>query len=139
MTLHNIYRKSVIYPALIVLVMATIFSIIINQNYESEWLTRKFVIQLDIIEALVYGLLISLLALTIFLNRYERVSSNSILSALSWFLIPGGFMCCVIGKALNEYFTVGSIYEIFYATILNLPFMAGLIWGFGKFKRLQHR
>jgi hypothetical protein len=135
MTLSGIYKRAVVYPGIILLFIATVFSIIENRDYESEWLTRETAIGMAIIAALLYGLLICLLASTIFLNRYKKVSSNGILSAFSWFLVPGGFICAVIGKAFNEYFTVGTTYEIAYAIVFNSPFLIGLIWGFRKFRR----
>jgi hypothetical protein len=36
-------------------------------------------------------------------------------------LLPFGFMLAVFAKAINEFVTVGSIWEIFYATIGNAP------------------
>lgn len=108
-----------------------------NRNYKSEWLTSESVIAMTVIAAIGYGLIICVLALTIFLNKHERVSSNSIFSALSWFALPFGFICLVIGKAINEYLTVGSTNEIIYSVVLNLPFVIGLIWGFCKFRKLQ--
>jgi hypothetical protein len=137
MSLSVIYKKSVVYPACFLLVAATLFSIIINRNFVSEWLTREAAVELDFAAALLYGLLVCLFCLPMFLNYYEKISSHKILSALSWFLIPGSFICLVVAKALNEYFTVGSVYEILYAIIFNLPFIIGLIWGFRKFRRLQ--
>ncbi len=137
MTLSGIYKRSVVYPSLALLPVIAISSAIINRDYKSEWLTREAAIRMDIIAGLIYCLLICLLALTIFFNRYDRISSNSVLSALSWFLIPGGFICLVFEKALNEYLTVGTTYETFFALIFNLPFVAGLIWGFRRFRRLN--
>jgi hypothetical protein len=78
-----------------------------------------------------------LLCRTIFLNKSEKIRSNNVLSTLSWFLLPGSFICIVLGKAINEYVTIGSTWEIVYATLGNIPFIVGLIWGFWKFRRLQ--
>lgn len=137
MTLYELYKKSVVYPWLILLPCILIYSIMKNRNYKSEWLTSESVIAMTVIAAIGYGLIICVLALTIFLNKHERVSSNSIFSALSWFALPFGFICLVIGKAINEYLTVGSTNEIIYSVVLNLPFVIGLIWGFCKFRKLQ--
>ncbi len=139
MTLSGIYTRSVIYPSLILLLVVTVFSIIINRDYKSEWLTREAAIEMDIIAALVYSLLICLLALTVFLNRYESVRSNTYLSALSWFLAPGALICSMFGKAINHYFAVGTPYEIEFAIAFNLPFAIGLIWGFRRFRRMKAR
>jgi len=137
MTLSELYKRSVVYPWLILLPCITIYSIIENRNYKSEWLTSESIIGMTIMAAIVYGLIICILALTIFLNKNERVSSNGIFSALSWFVLPFGFICLVIGKAINEYLTVGSTSEIVYSLFLNLPFVIGLSWGFWKFRKLQ--
>ena len=142
MTLYKIYKQSVVYPSIILLIIAVSYSIIaslINEKeiYENE-LPMVEIIVLHVAAALLYGLLICTAALTIFLNKSERISSNSTLSALSWFLLPGGFMCAVLGKAINEYITVNSSWEVMYAVIANLPFIVGLLIGFRKFKT-SHR
>jgi hypothetical protein len=55
--------------------------------------------------------------------------------ALSWFLLPGVFICWVVGKAIAIYIAEGTTDEIIYATIINIPFIVGLVWGFYRFKK----
>ena len=135
MTLSGIYRRSVILPAIFLVIFAMIYSIIANSNYESEWLTKEAAIETDILAAIIYCAVICLLSLTMYLNRIYRVRSGDILSPLCWFLAPVGFMCVVRAKAINEYITVESSAESLVALIFNLPFTIGLIWGYRKFKR----
>ena len=90
---------------------------------------------MDILAAVVYCALICLLSLTMYFNKINRVRSSNILSPLSWFLVPAGFMCVVLAKAINEYITVESSFESLIALIFNFPFIIGLIWGYIKFKR----
>jgi len=135
MTLSGIYRRFVILPAIFLVIFAIIYSNIENRNYESEWLTKEAAIETDILVAVIYCASICLLSLTMYLNKINRVRSSNILSPLSWFLIPVGFMCVVMTKAINEYITVESSFESLIALIFNLPFTLGLIWGYIKFKR----
>ena len=135
MTLSGIYRRFVILPAIFLVIFAVIYSIIENRNYKSEWLTKEAAIETDILAAVIYCALICVLSLTMYLNKINRVRSSNILSPLSWFLIPVGFMCVVLAKAVNEYITVESSFESLMALIFNLPFTICLIWGYIKFKR----
>jgi uncharacterized membrane protein YhaH (DUF805 family) len=137
MTLPELYRRSVVYPAIILLPVSIVIAFIENHNYKSEWLTSESVIGMTIMVAFIYCLIVCILALTIFLNRYRKIRSNLFLSALSWFLLPGGFILLVIGKAINEYATVESESEIIYALIFNVPFIIGLAWGFVKYRKTK--
>lgn len=137
MSISELYKRGVLCPWFISIIMVTTYSIIENRNYKSEWLTAESVVEMSIAAAIVYGLIISLLALSIFLNNREKIKSRAFLSALSWFLLPGGFVCVVLGKAINEYVIVGSKGDMIYALLLNLPFVFGLVWSFQKFRRLQ--
>jgi hypothetical protein len=134
MTIAKFYTRSVVYPGLFFIPCITLFSLIDSRNYKSEWLTSASVVQMTFVAALVYWILICILALTIFLNRFEQIRSSLVLSGLSWFLLPAGFICLVTGKAINEYLTVGTTGEIIYALLFNLPFVTGLVWGFWKFR-----
>ncbi len=89
---------------------------------------------MTIIVILVYGAIMSLLSLTLFLNRYDTIRSNPFLSALAWFLLPGGFIALVVVKSVIEYQTVGSEEDIKYALFVNLPFLVSLTWNFIKFR-----
>lgn len=68
MTLSKLYRWSVVFSAIIFLPFIVLFSTIENWDYKGEWLTRDAAIGMDIVIALLYDLLVCLLALTIFLN-----------------------------------------------------------------------
>jgi hypothetical protein len=139
MTLSQLYIRSVVYPGIALIPLSIIFAVIENRNYESEWMTKESATGLTIIAAVLYSLLICLLSLTIFLNKYEKITTNALLSGLCWFLLPGTFMCAVIFKAWNEYLTMGSDGEIELAIVVNLPFIVGLTWGFWRFHKQRHR
>lgn len=134
MNLTNYYIRSAIYPSIILFPVMLVTAGIDQQDYESEWLTGESVIGMTIIVILLYGAIISLLSLTLFLNRYPAIRSNSLLSALAWFLLPVGFIALVVAKSVVEYQTAGSEEEIKYALLVNLPFLIALIWNFIKFR-----
>ena len=135
MSLNECYKKATLYPSLIVIPGIIVFSIIDNYNYKSEWLTGESVISLTIITAFVYCLIISLLSLTIFLNKFKKISENGVLIFLSWFLLPFGFITIVFIHEINfniKYSEkVGS--DLIYIVILNFPFILGLIWSYYKY------
>ena len=134
MNLTNYYIRSAIYPSIILFPVILVLAWIDQQDYESEWLTGESIIGMTIIVILVYGAIMSLLSLTLFLNRYDTIRSNPFLSALAWFLLPGGFIALVVVKSVIEYQTVGSEEDIKYALFVNLPFLVSLTWNFIKFR-----
>lgn len=140
MTLSELYKKSVVYPGIVLIAIASLYSIVAywnHQDYQDGTYAKWELIGMTIVLSIVYWLIICLLSRTIFLSKSEKVSCNSTLSALSWFLLPFGFMLAVFGKAINEFVTSGSVWEILYATIGNIPFVIGLIWGYKKFKKIN--
>jgi hypothetical protein len=137
MTLSRIYIKAVVIPGIIMILGVLVYAIIENRDYKSEWLTSEAVIQMIFVFALLYWICICILALPLFLNKYQKISSNIIISLLSWFLLPGILMCIVIQKAITEYLNGEDTGIIIYAILMTLPFVIGLIGGFWKFRTLQ--
>lgn len=143
MTLKKLYKQSLFYPAIIFLIIAFIYSMVICLTYDDykqghqlyEWYERVII---NMIAALLYSVFIGVLSLPVFLNKLKTVRSNTTLSALSWFFLPFSFMVLVIGKAINEFIDLGSIWEIINALIANLPFIIGFIIGFRKFRSTVH-
>ena len=136
--MHKIYKQSVIYPAILLLIIAVLYAVEINLLYDMKQPVYETV-AIHLIAALLYGLVICTLALTIYLNRFGRISASRTFSLLSWFLLPGAFFSLAVGKAINEYLTVNSVWEIEYALIASMPFIAGLTIGFRKFRTLPYR
>jgi hypothetical protein len=137
MTLSEHYKKAVLYPSLFVFIVATVFSIIENYNYKSEWLTADTVIFLSIGTAFIYCLIFCLLSLTIFLNRLEKIKENGVLSFLSWFLFPFGFMIVVFAHEISFKIRYDEKFDsdFVFVIVLNLPFLFGLIWSYVIYKR----
>jgi hypothetical protein len=84
---------------------------------------------------LFYSILVAVFSLTIFLNYFEEVRMNRLFFRLSWFLLPLGFICLTLGKAINELITAGSPWEMLFAIVAGIPFIIGLTIGFRRFKR----
>ncbi len=135
MKLSKLYKQSVIYPALLLFPLSAIFSVIQFWNYKGGYLDSREMIVAHILISIVYSLWICLLSLTIFLIRINQIRSNRFLSFLSWFALPCSFMSLVIGKGINEWVTIGSIWEIIYGLFINTPFIVGLILGYIQFKK----
>ena len=140
MTLNRQYRQAILYPFVAVILCTLIYSTLDNYNYKSEWLTAGSVIFLSVIWAFLYSLIISGFALTIFLNKFEKVRTNNLLVILSWFLLPFSF----IGVIINHEITFEMKYEsgklgsdFIYVLILNVPFTVGLIWSYFKYRKIN--
>ena len=135
--INQCFKKSILYPSLIMIAVMIIFSIIDNYDYKSEWFTADDCILISIITAIIYSLIIGLLSLPIFLNKIERIRKNLTLRILSWFLLPFGFITIV---SIHEVrFNIKYNNELkfendsLYLLIMNIPFIIGLIWGFLSF------
>lgn len=96
MRLGHCYRIAPIYPSIVAMVLVSIFSIVSNRNYQSEWLTPASTIFLDIIYAFFFVVIVCPLSLTIFLSRYEAIERNKTLNFLSWFLLPISFISVIL-------------------------------------------
>lgn len=118
------------------MLFTSVYSIIDNYNYKSEWLTASSVISMQITFTFLYSLIISCLSLTIFLNKFEKIRSNSFWGSLSWFLLPFSFIIIVIVHEVNFSLKyegkLGSDFN--YYIILNVPFIIGLIWSYIKYR-----
>jgi hypothetical protein len=137
MSLNKYYCSAVIYPSLIAILLTSAFSVIDNHDYQSEWLTPNSVIFISILTVILYSLLICGLALTIFLNRYEKIGGNPLLKTLSWFLLPGG---CISIALLNDIshrlkYEMEFDTSFIYVLLLNVPFILGIIRSYLKFTR----
>lgn len=129
MDLTEYYKRITMYPSVVVLGTVTLYAIIDNFNYKSEWLTAESVIFMSLVGACISCSILSLLSLTIFLNKFEKIRTNTVFKFLSWFLLPFGWM---LGILIHEiYFKIkfetksGS--DFIYMLILNIPFAFALI------------
>jgi hypothetical protein len=142
MNLKKLNKQSIIYPGYVLLIIATVYSLIFNlsdtqSNHEHMYFWYEKVV-MDIVAAIFFSLIIGALSVTIFLNNYNSIYKNRKFSMLTWFLFSFSFIALVIGKAINEYMDVNSIWELIYALLASSPFVIGLIRGYIKFKTLNN-
>jgi hypothetical protein len=138
MTLARCYRNALIYPSLITLIGVAIFWVI-DDTYSKIKLMpgdAEFFFTLAVVS--VYCLLMAGLCLPIFLNKFERIRSNWLLSFLSWFLLPFGVIVILTfsGGEFNtkndiKYTTEGILFVL----LLNLPFIAGITLSYWRFRK----
>ena len=77
MTLSELYKKSVVYPGVVIIVIASLYSTVAYwdyQDYQDGMSPKWEVIGMTIALAILYWLLICLLSRTIFLNKSERLA-----------------------------------------------------------------
>ncbi len=140
MKLIKYYKDAVLIPSLSVIVTYIIFAIfhkIFSQVYENEWLTDEAILLTSFWLVILNALLISVLSVTIFLNKYNEIKANFFLSLLSWFVIPMIWILYILithfyyVKTYSHYFNSESIF-VFFNT---LPYILGLLLAFIKFRR----
>ena len=135
MNLFNYYRKAVIYPSIFILFFCIIYSII--DNYNSEWITAKFIIGMSVLTSLIFSLLNCGLSLTIFLNKCKKLNKNLIWNILTWFLLPFVYITIIfthdIRVRIRYEFGFGN--DFLYILIMTIPFVIGLCWTFIKYRQ----
>ncbi len=135
MNLSWYYKKAVIYPSLLLLFFATVYTII--DNYQSEWSAAGFLISTSIIGTLLYVLLMCILTLTIFLNKYRRLNKYLLWNILTWFLLPIGYISMVliydISNRIKYEFGYGD--SFIYILIMTAPFLVSLFLTFIKYRQ----
>ncbi|MCG2616737.1 hypothetical protein LZZ85_20730 [Terrimonas sp. NA20] len=137
MTLARFYRNALIYPSLITLFGVAIFWIIDDQYSKVKLMPGDAMFSFTLAAVLIYCLLMAVLCLPLFLNKFERIRSNRLLSFLSWFLVPFGeiTVLALAGGEFNtkndiKYTTEGMLFVLF----LNIPFVVGLVLSYWRFR-----
>jgi hypothetical protein len=141
MTLNRLYFKGVLLPAIISIIGTTVLSIIENADYKSEWMTKGSAIGLALVVSCIHSLIVSLLALTIFLNN-KIITTTGIPTFLSWFFLPMTWIIITVYKTIDHRlnYETDTEEQLVYLITLNLPFIIGLIWTFIIYKRqLKYR
>ena len=142
MNFNRHYKQAVIYPFIVAMLLTTVFSIIENRNYKSEWFTASAVIEISIIWVLFYSLFICGLSLTILLNKFEKIRTNKLLVILNWFLLPCSFIAVVLSHEISYTirYDAGKFGSSFVQIlILNLPFVIGLILSYICYRKTTNR
>lgn len=137
MMLIGLYRNSMLYSAIINLVGSIAFTVWENRNYTSEWLTSNGILPFVFITDIIFTVFFAIISSPIFLNTYNIIRNNMILSLLSWFLLPVTFTGVLLGYGVKHTMLSGEkdLNYLVYLLILTLPFLGGLIWSFTVYRR----
>ena len=135
MKLFRYYKKAVIYPSIFILFFCIVYAFI--NNYKSDPLPVKSVIQMSIVPALIYSLLICTLSLTIFLNKFSKLNKNLVWNLSAWFLMPFGYILIIL---LHDFeyrikYDFGFGNDFFYLLIMIIPYIIGLCWTFIEYRK----
>ena len=106
-------------------------------NYKSDPLTAKSVIQMSILPSLIFSLLICGLSLTIFLNKIKKLNKNVVWNLLTWFLLPFAYISIIL---LHDFeyrikYDFGFGNDFLYILIMTIPYVIGLCWTFIKYRK----
>jgi hypothetical protein len=132
------YKLATLYPAVASVISAGVYAVIKDWNYKSEWLSAEASVFISIISAVLYSMIMAVLSLTIYLNRIEVVRRSLLLSFLSWFLLPAGF---ILKSILHEYLfnakygTTELMDNLLPVVIITLPFLVALFLSYYKCRR----
>lgn len=134
MKLFNYYKKAVLYPSLFVLFFSIIHALI--AHYESNGLTDYSAIKMAMVSSLIFALLMSLLSLSIFLNKISRLHKNLIWNVLSWFLLPFFYLIIVFihDLQIRIKYDFGFGNDFIFLSIMILPYILGLCYTFIKYR-----
>ena len=102
-SLSKYFKVSAIIPFAITVTAGLILSLTHDgSSYKSEWLTDDGFVQTVVLTILLSGL-ISLLSLTLLLNKRPIVRNNLLLSFSTWILLPGIASLFVIYKEILNF------------------------------------
>ncbi len=137
MKLFNYYKKAVIYPSLFILFFCVIYSILNNSDYKGDWPTTKSIIIMTVASSFFFSLLMNVLSLSIFLNKFKKLHRNLIWNMLTWFLLPLGYIAIVLIHDINNRikFSFGFGNDFIFLLIMTLPFVISLCWTFMKYRQ----
>jgi len=132
----KLYCRGVLLPAMISIISTTVLSATENNAYKSEWMTKGTVIGMTLMVSFIHSLIISFLALTIFLNN-KTFKTRGILTFFSWFVLPVTWIIITSYKTIDHRlnYEIDTEAQLIYLVTLNLPFIIGLIWTFIIYKR----
>jgi len=129
----------VIYPSLFVLLYNAVFALL--HTYTGVQEANPALVIVYVVTALLYSLLMCLLALPIFLNKIRKYSRHLAFNLITWFLLPGIYVIIILTADLRDqsrfHFGIGSEYVHFFFMIV--PYLLGLTMAFIHYRRsLSH-
>jgi hypothetical protein len=135
MKLFRYYRKAVVRPSLFVLFFCIVYSIV--DNYKSEWHTAGTAILMSVITSVIYTLIMCMVSLTIFLNKFQKLSKNILWNILTWFLLPAGYIVIVLINDIKNRinFDLGFGQGFIYLLIMIIPFVISMVATFIKYRQ----
>jgi hypothetical protein len=141
--LLSYYLKAAILPLAFIMGISILFLIAhfifgLGGIYKSEWFTDSDMVMSCFIFYSLSALFMCMLCLSLFLNKLAVVRSNYLLSLLSWFLLPVGFLSIIVIHETQFYLTYhdkvdteGELIWLFF----TFSFIIGLIWTFSRFRK----
>ncbi len=132
------YAQAVLIPSVLIVIGDIVLGAIDaekNKNYKSEWLNEEGVLQVMAVMALLHIGLVCVLSFTMFFNEKEKVRKNAALRALTWFLVPMGWLSYLLGSVLLDGFRGQFTDEHFWVFLNTMPYAVGFVIayiGFGK-------
>jgi len=131
MKIFKYYRDAVIYPSILILFFSIINSIL------RDGLTDNSEFVASVITSLIFCLLVSVLSLAIFLNKFKKHNNSLIWNILTWFLLPFFYIIIIFihDIKIRIKFEFGMGNDFLYLLIMTLPFVIGLIWTFINYRQ----
>lgn len=133
MNLKRYYLLGVILPALVSAIALIIVSLILLDIPRNDNISLGFVIFAKVFAPILMVSIGCLFSVTLFLNKFRLIYSNSILSFISWFLLPSLYFGSLFVNMDDASHDTGGMMEI--VLILTAPNTLGLILSFIFFRQ----
>ena len=97
------YKIATFVPFGLSMIVGIVLALTHNgSNYKSEWFTNDGFGETVFLTIVLSGI-ISFLSLTMFLNSFQPIQSNPLLSGLAWFALPSGLSLFVVYQELLNF------------------------------------
>ena len=135
MNVFYYYRKAVIHPSLFILFFCILYPLF--DNYKNEWNITKSAIIISLVTSVIYCLIMCVLSLTIFLNKFQKLNKKLFWNILTWFLLPFGYIVIFLIHDINNRinYNFGFGHDFIYLLIMTTPFLIGLYTTFIKYRQ----
>lgn len=140
MNLSKYYKNGIITPAFIVITCYLLYEIVylvldLGKGYKSDFLTKNNFSGITVLIVVANAVFLGILSTPLFLNTFRQVRNSFFLNLLTWFLLPGTWICYLIIKHISYLLSLdnGFDQESIFIFSNTLPYLFGLVLSYREF------
>lgn len=119
------YLFSAVVPAFCAIIFSAIYGWTdFDSTGPTNCLTDDSSLAISILPAIYNALIICLLSILILLNRLDKISTPFTLSAISWLVLPGIWICYLLVRELSVFTLINTV-----------PYLVGSLYSFSSFRK----